>query len=218
MTFNPVPAKDAARRASVAAIRLANHALRARQQCCCPRTEAAFIAWFKAGDASQHSTQWRYSLFSEDLRRLTKPRAALRVDLNLAPRATRHFSAKFRTPRDRPECQTTPPIDLHRHRSPAKPPYSHSIINERSKPLTRKPIAAATQTFTVIFTVNLSGTSNGAGFRPVRPRRTFPDLSTSIDSREHRGHHRHTSASVRDTPKKRWHRTPQAIVPTHFFA
>jgi hypothetical protein len=63
--------------------------------------------------------------------------------------------------------QVTPPIDLHRHGSPAKPPYSHSIINEPSKLLIRKGGDAAPQIFTVIFTVNLSGISIGAGFRAI---------------------------------------------------
>jgi hypothetical protein len=40
--------------------------------------------------------------------------------------------------------------------------YSHSIINETSKLLIRKAFAAASQTFTVILTVNLSGISIGA--------------------------------------------------------
>jgi hypothetical protein len=61
-------------------------------------------------------------------------------------------------------------------------PYSHSIINETSKLLICKVLAPASQTFTVIFTVNLSGTSIGAGFRSVLRKLTFRDLSTSIDS------------------------------------
>jgi hypothetical protein len=60
--------------------------------------------------------------------------------------------------------------------------------------LIRKALAAASQTFTVIFTVNLSGTSIGAGFRAVRPKLTFRDLSTSIDSDD--GCQRHRRASV----------------------
>jgi hypothetical protein len=94
--------------------------------------------------------------------------------------------------------------------------YSHSIINEPSKLLTCKVLAAASQTFTVIPTVNLSGTSIGAGLRAIRSEATFRDLSTSIDSSNHRGHHRHASASVSETPTKGWHQTHQPTVPTHF--
>jgi hypothetical protein len=62
------------------------------------------------------------------------------------------------------------------------PPYSHSIINEPSKLLIRKARAAALQDFTVVFAVNLSGTSIGAGFRAVLRNLTFRDLSKTIDS------------------------------------
>lgn len=61
-------------------------------------------------------------------------------------------------------------------------PYSHSIINEPSKLLICHVLSPDSQTFTVIFTVNLSGTSIGAGLRAVRRKATFRDLSTSIDS------------------------------------
>jgi hypothetical protein len=47
-------------------------------------------------------------------------------------------------------------------------PLSHSIINEPSKLLSRKALAAASKIFTVIFTVNLSSTSIGAGLRAIR--------------------------------------------------
>jgi hypothetical protein len=60
--------------------------------------------------------------------------------------------------------------------------YSHSIINERSKLLIRKAIASASQTSTVIFPVNPSGTSIGVGLRAVLRKLTFRDLSRSIDS------------------------------------
>jgi hypothetical protein len=60
--------------------------------------------------------------------------------------------------------------------------------------LIRKALAAAMRTFTVTFTVNLSGISIGAGFRPVRRKLTFRDLSTSIDSDD--GCLRHRRASV----------------------
>jgi hypothetical protein len=43
-------------------------------------------------------------------------------------------------------------------------------------------LAAAPEIFAVIITVNLSGTSIGAGFRAIRPKVTFRDLSRSIDS------------------------------------
>jgi len=46
------------------------------------------------------------------------------------------------------------------------------------------------QKFTVIFTVKVRSTSIGAGLRAIRPEVTFRDLSTSIDSRDHRGHRR----------------------------
>jgi len=60
--------------------------------------------------------------------------------------------------------------------SPRKTPYSHSIINERSKLLIRKGLEAAPKIFTVIFTVNLSGTSIGAGLRAIRPKLTFRSI------------------------------------------
>jgi len=82
------------------------------------------------------------------------------------------------------------------------------MINERSKLLICKVLASASQIFTVIFTVNLSGTSIGAGFRAVHPKLTFRDLSTSIDSRDHRRHHRRASVSVEEVPKKGRHQTP----------
>jgi len=69
-------------------------------------------------------------------------------------------------------------------------PYSHSIINEPSKLLIRRALASASQIFTVIFTANLPGTSIGADLRAIRPEATFRDLSTSIDSRDHRGYRR----------------------------
>jgi hypothetical protein len=53
-----------------------------------------------------------------------------------------------------------------------------------------KALDVASQTFTVIFTVNLLGTSIGAGFQVIRSKVTFRDLSTSIDSGNHRGQRR----------------------------
>jgi hypothetical protein len=60
--------------------------------------------------------------------------------------------------------------------------HSHSIVNEISKLLIRNALAAATQTFTVTFTVNLSGTSIGAGLRAIRQNVALRGLSRSIDS------------------------------------
>lgn len=85
--------------------------------------------------------------------------------------------------------------------------YSHSIINEPSKLLIRRELDVAPQTFAVILTVNLSGTSIGAGFRAVRPKLTFRDLSTSIDSRGDSNRHRHAPAPVTEAPKKGRHQT-----------
>jgi hypothetical protein len=74
--------------------------------------------------------------------------------------------------------------------------------------LIRKWLDAAPQIFTVIFTVKAQSTSIGAGFRAIRPEATFRDLSTSIDSRDHRRHHRRASVSVDEVPKKGRHQTP----------
>jgi hypothetical protein len=67
---------------------------------------------------------------------------------------------------------------------------------------------AARQKFTVILTVKVRSTSIGAGLQAIRSEVTFRDLSTSIDSRDHRGHHRRALASIRATTEKDWHRTP----------
>ena len=80
-------------------------------------------------------------------------------------------------------------------------PYSHSIINEPSKLLICKALAASSQTFAVTFTVNLAGISIGAGFRAVLRKRTFRDLSRSIDSRDHRRRHQRASESVQESPQ-----------------
>ncbi len=61
-------------------------------------------------------------------------------------------------------------------------PHSHSIINEPSKLLIGKALDAASQIFTVIFTVKVRSASIGAGFRPVLRKLTFRDLSRTIDS------------------------------------
>lgn len=68
--------------------------------------------------------------------------------------------------------------------------YSHSIVNEPSKLLICRPPDPARRKFTVIFTVKVRSTSIGAGLRAIRPEATFRDLSTSIDSRDHRGDRR----------------------------
>jgi hypothetical protein len=68
-------------------------------------------------------------------------------------------------------------------------------------------LAAASQTFTVIFTVKVLSTSIGAGFRSVRQKLTFRDLSTSIDSHDDRQRHRRALVSVREVPKKGRHQT-----------
>jgi len=82
--------------------------------------------------------------------------------------------------------------------------HSHSIINEPSKLLICVETDGVAPIFTVIFTVNPQRSSIGAGFRPVQPKRTFRDLSTSIDSHDDRGqhhpHHRRASVWVRETP------------------
>jgi hypothetical protein len=64
------------------------------------------------------------------------------------------------------------------------------------------------QIFTVIFTVKVPSTSIGAGLRAIRPKVTFRDLSTSIDSYAECQHHRRAPLSLREAPKKVWHKTP----------
>jgi hypothetical protein len=96
------------------------------------------------------------------------------------------------------------------------------MINEPSKLLICNPPEAAPPKFTVIITVNLSGTSICAGLQAIRPKLTFRDLSRSIDSRnDHRARrrrHRRAPGSIWKVPQKGRHRIPQAIVPIHFFA
>jgi hypothetical protein len=75
------------------------------------------------------------------------------------------------------------------------------MINEPSKLLIRKALSAVPQTLTVISAVNLSGTSIGAGFRPVWPKLTFQDLSTSIDSDVGCQRHRRASVPVGEAPQ-----------------
>ncbi len=76
----------------------------------------------------------------------------------------------------------------------------HSIINEPSKPLISKCFQVARSSFTVIFTVKVSGTSIGAGFRAIRRKVTFRDLSTSIGSGEHCRSYQWTPLQVRQGP------------------
>ena len=81
-----------------------------------------------------------------------------------------------------------------------RPPHSHSIINEPSKLLISKCLQVARSIFTVIFTVKVSGTSIGAGFRAIRRKVTFRDLSTSIGSGEHSRSYQWTPLQVRQGP------------------
>jgi hypothetical protein len=74
--------------------------------------------------------------------------------------------------------------------------------------LNRKALVAASQTFTVIFTVKVRATSIGADLRAVLRKLTFRDLSTSIDSNDDRQRHRRTLVSVGEVPKKGRHQTP----------
>jgi hypothetical protein len=92
-------------------------------------------------------------------------------------------------------------------------PYSHSIINELSKLLIRKALAAAPQTFAV----NLCSTRIGAGFRAVLRKLTFRDLSRSIDSRDHRRHLRRAAVLVQEpAPKRAGIELPKLLSPLTF--
>ena len=112
----------------------------------------------------------------------------------------RHFPIAACTPPDATRLETAS--------TGCRGPYSHSIINEPSKLLMCKEQDAASQIFTVTFTVNLSGTSIGAGLRAVRLKLTLRDLSTSIDSRDDCQRHRHACMSVGEASKPRRHQTP----------
>jgi hypothetical protein len=108
------------------------------------------------------------------------------------------------------------------HDGQSRPPYSHSIINEPSKLLIRKALAAASKIFTVIFTVNLCSTRIGAGFRPVRPNLTFRDLSTSIDSDDGCQFHRRAcmpvgKAAQKGTASNTLSRCPATLFRPHFY-
>ena len=74
--------------------------------------------------------------------------------------------------------------------------YSHSIVNEPSKLLNCNALSSDLRTFTVIFTVKVSGTSVGAAFRPIRRKVTFRDLSTSIGSDDNFPLHRFARKTV----------------------
>lgn len=63
---------------------------------------------------------------------------------------------------------------------PDTPNHSHSIINGACKPLSRLAISSALESFTVIFTVNLSGPSIGAASRAFSRKRALRNLSRSI--------------------------------------
>jgi hypothetical protein len=118
------------------------------------------------------------------------------------PTAHRHSSSEFRIFEPGPQLDNDvhqPDNQTRRRRSQfafvrnyaREGPYSHSIINELAKLLIRIALSATARTFTVIFTVNLSGTSIGADFQAVRPKLTFRDLSASIDSRDNLEHDPH---------------------------
>jgi hypothetical protein len=87
-------------------------------------------------------------------------------------------------------------------------PYSHLIVNEPSKLLICRVLSAASQTFTVTFTVNLSGTSIGAGFRAIRPKVTFRDLSRSNDAWGARERFIAPRRDPRSASKLKAHQTP----------
>jgi hypothetical protein len=74
-----------------------------------------------------------------------------------------------------------------------------------------KALDVASKILTVIFTVNLSDTSIGAGLRAIRPNLIFRDLSASIDSHDNRQRHRRALVSVGEVPKKGRHQTPQGL-------
>jgi hypothetical protein len=80
--------------------------------------------------------------------------------------------------------------------------YSHSIINETCKLLIFNAPEAAPQKFSVIFPVKVRSSSIGEGFRAVRPKLSFRDLSTraniadNIGARPGRSRNRLTSAGI----------------------
>lgn len=106
--------------------------------------------------------------------------------------ARRPFTIAARAPLDVKAPETAPAGGL----AP-----SHSVINELFWLLIREALAALAQTLTVTRTVDLSGTSIGAGFRTVLRRLTYRDLSRSINSRDHRRHLRRASVSVHESPQ-----------------
>jgi hypothetical protein len=62
-------------------------------------------------------------------------------------------------------------------------------------------LAAALKILTVTLAVNLSGTSIGAGFRAVRPKLTFRDLSRSIGCHGDDQRHGALSAAAWEAPE-----------------
>jgi hypothetical protein len=80
--------------------------------------------------------------------------------------------------------------------------HSHSIINETCKLLIFNAPEAAPQKFSVIFPVKVRSSSIGEGFRAVRPKLSFRDLSTraniadNIGARPGRSRNRLTSAGI----------------------
>jgi hypothetical protein len=80
--------------------------------------------------------------------------------------------------------------------------YSHSIINELSKLLIRKALSAASQFITVTFTVNLPGTSIGAGVRAARPKLPF-EIYRDLSVLEHSPGHFRRASWPSDEPRSR---------------
>ncbi|MBK7793344.1 MAG: hypothetical protein IPJ62_13045 [Betaproteobacteria bacterium] len=145
-------------------------------------------------DASEDSTKQQDLLFDE----VRRPTSLIELqDFALSLKSVDHVDFA---------------MDLDRPRSSAKDPYSHSIINERSKLLSRKGLDAARR-FLPSF---LPSICQASALARVSGRfgqeLTFLGLSTSINSHDdrgqHRRHNRRASASVRATPKKGWHQTP----------
>ena len=118
----------------------------------------------KRWDDGQMVLRWVASALSDAASRMRKLRGCSQMrnspeGLGCAARSDTNNGAR---PQGRVACPTKEPSPLTvQQRAGHRPPR---------------------QRFTVIFTVNLSGTSIGAGFRAIRPKVTFRDLSRSIDS------------------------------------
>jgi hypothetical protein len=81
------------------------------------------------------------------------------------------------------EARSSGPDRLERPANDARyRALSHSIINEPFKLLICRVLAAAPQTFTVIFAVKVWSASIGAGLRADVRQLIFRDRSRSIDS------------------------------------